>query len=117
MQLHEIFVTLIAAGIITSSQLDLFEDAEAELRTNMARIQLIQVAKALRINKIQKNRLPSEEEFSGWLISRLEGFEDVKNDHDPWGTSLRYTRTEKGFRLASAGPDGSFGTEDDINYE
>ena len=117
MQLHEIFLPLVVAGIITSTQLDLFEDTEAELRTNLARLQLIQIGKALRADKIQKNRLPSEEQFSGWLISRLEGLEDMKNDHDPWGTSLRYTRTKKGFRLASAGPDGSFGTEDDINYE
>lgn len=117
MQIHEILIALFVAGTITSTQMDLFENSEGELRTNLGRVQLIQVGKALRINKIQKGWLPSEDQFSDWLISRLEGLNDVKNDHDPWGTSIRYTRTKKGFRLASAGPDCSFGTEDDILYE
>ncbi len=117
MHIHEIICSLAIAGVITSTQIDMLKSTEGELKTNIARVQLVQIGKALRINKIQKNRLPSEEQFPDWLIARLEGLEDVKNDHDPWGTSLRYTRLAKGFRLESAGPDGSFGTEDDIRYE
>jgi hypothetical protein len=117
MHVHEILCSLAIAGVIASTQIDSYEITERELKMQLARVQLVQIGKALSIDNIQKNRLPSEKEFPGWLIARLEGLEDVKNDHDPWGTSLCYTRNQKGFRLVSAGPDGAFGTEDDIRYE
>jgi len=37
---------------------------------------------------------------------------------DAWGRPLRYERlSDSGFRLTSAGPDGRFGTKDDIIVE
>jgi DNA-binding CsgD family transcriptional regulator len=44
---------------------------------------------------------------SGSYPSRI----DVK---DPWGTPYRYERRGDGFTVRSAGPDGTFGTEDDL---
>ncbi len=33
---------------------------------------------------------------------------------DPWGRQIRYSPSESGFELRSAGPDGVFGNKDDI---
>lgn len=33
---------------------------------------------------------------------------------DPWGNEYRYTRQGNSYTVASAGPDGTFGTGDDI---
>jgi hypothetical protein len=51
-----------------------------------------------------------------------ESLEDLRKLHptaaalpDAWGTGFRYERlSETAFRLTSAGPDGAFGTDDDI---
>lgn len=33
---------------------------------------------------------------------------------DPWGNDFQYNGSKDGFTVVSAGPDGSFGTEDDV---
>ncbi len=51
-----------------------------------------------------------------------ERLEDLRRSHpaaaalrDAWGRAFRYERlSDSSFRLASAGPDGDFGTDDDI---
>jgi len=44
----------------------------------------------------------------------VEGGSDALND--PWGTPLQFEKVGKGgrFKITSAGPDGEFGTEDDL---
>lgn len=41
---------------------------------------------------------------------------DAQASRDGWGREVRYASDGKGFRLFSAGPDGQFGTPDDIEY-
>ena len=33
---------------------------------------------------------------------------------DPWGNEFQYSSSREGYSVVSAGPDGAFGTEDDI---
>lgn len=35
---------------------------------------------------------------------------------DPWGRAYRYQKTESGFEIRSAGPDGAFGNRDDYRF-
>lgn len=41
-------------------------------------------------------------------------FEKEAIPKDPWGNEFQYTKQGNVFTVASAGPDGSFGSEDDI---
>jgi len=41
----------------------------------------------------------------------------IADIHDGWDRPLQYTRTETAYILRGAGPDGQFGTEDDIKHE
>jgi hypothetical protein len=41
---------------------------------------------------------------------------DAEATRDGWGREVRYASDGKGFRLFSAGPDGEFGTPDDLEY-
>jgi hypothetical protein len=41
---------------------------------------------------------------------------DAQASRDGWDREVRYASDGKGFRLFSAGPDGQFGTPDDIEY-
>jgi hypothetical protein len=117
MHYHALLCSLALAGVITSTQLDAGKDADALAKANLARLQLVQVGKALQAHHIQTNRLPAEADFAEWLTAQLHGIDDAKNDRDPWGTSLRYQLKVSGFSLQSAGPDLAFGTEDDLRYE
>lgn len=46
-----------------------------------------------------------------WQGPYLEKAEIPK---DPWGNEYQYTKQGNGYTVASAGPDGSFGTGDDV---
>ena len=47
----------------------------------------------------------------------LDQLRDPINKKDAWGNSIQYKKTDDGsFEIRSAGPDGKFGTQDDIIY-
>lgn len=80
---------------------------------------LIQVRTAIRMYEVDTGHLPSELRFlverpadEHWAGPYLKDFDF----NDPWGNSLRYTRSSSNsFEVLSAGPDGRFETEDDID--
>ncbi|HBA84824.1 MAG TPA: type II secretion system protein GspG [Verrucomicrobia bacterium] len=39
---------------------------------------------------------------------------DAKVPNDPWGTAFQYTKKDNAYEIRSAGPDKSFGTDDDV---
>ncbi|MCS6884308.1 MAG: type II secretion system protein GspG [Acidobacteriota bacterium] len=51
------------------------------------------------------------------LTDRLTKFLDRLYQNDLWQRPLSYTRTATGYQIASAGPDGKYGTNDDIKVE
>jgi len=59
---------------------------------------------------------PPEDEFEQFM---KDSFESVGRDEllDQWGKKFRYERIKHGYRLASAGKDGEFGTDDDLWLE
>jgi hypothetical protein len=54
----------------------------------------------------------------GRYPDRLEDIPDVASGRfrtdDAWGNAMRYTKTESGYDVISAGMDENFGTEDDL---
>jgi hypothetical protein len=79
-----------------------------------------------------RNRLRvAGQQLSAWLANGGSGADAARMDmaavsaalgldaqatRDGWGREVRYASDGKGFRLFSAGPDGQFGTPDDIEY-
>ncbi len=53
-------------------------------------------------------------EFDAWLDRR---YPQERSRHDAWGTRYRLEVTGESFRVIAAGPDGEFGTDDDIVRE
>ena len=37
-----------------------------------------------------------------------------KSTKDPWGNDFQYTKNGNSYTIVSAGPDGTFGSEDDV---
>lgn len=84
------------------------------------RVILEQVRTAVRMYEVDTGHLPSELRFlverptdEHWAGPYLKDV-DFK---DPWGNPLRYTPSSSNtFEVLSVGPDGAFGTEDDIDH-
>lgn len=53
-------------------------------------------------------------EFDAWLDSR---YPQPRSREDAWGTRYRLEVVGRTFRVIAAGPDGEFGTEDDLVLE
>jgi general secretion pathway protein G len=93
-----------------------------EWRQKMGREQLAAVSSALQMWSQDMGRYPSDEEGLLALVQRPSGADATKWQgpyflgtlQDPWSHGLRYTRIPDGYRVESAGPDGDFGTPDDI---
>lgn len=49
-------------------------------------------------------------------LDELRDFLDSAGKVDPWGNSLHYEKLPEGFALGSSGPDGAWGTDDDLRY-
>lgn len=77
------------------------------------------VSEAVTSYYIKNKKMPSS------LSQLVEGSDDdppiidggEKAINDPWDNELRYEQRGKRFVVISAGPDGEFGTEDDIRSD
>lgn len=49
--------------------------------------------------------------------AELHAYDASLPRHDPWGRAFRFGAAGRGLRIASAGPDGAFGTADDVLRE
>ncbi|MHC4729135.1 MAG: hypothetical protein ACYS6Z_00925, partial [Planctomycetota bacterium] len=55
-------------------------------------------------------------EESGALPSQEDGNRLIEDLEDRWGNALRYEVDGETYVIRSAGPDGEFGTADDIHF-
>lgn len=74
--------------------------------------QLNQIVVDLQFEEETRGRLPlGRGEFDQWMDRR---YPQAGSREDSWGTRYRLELVPEGFAVMSAGPDGGFGTEDDI---
>ena len=71
-----------------------------------------QIVDDLQFHEETRGPLPlARGEFDQWMDQR---YPQPRSREDTWGTRYRLELTPEGFAVVSAGPDGEFGTEDDI---
>ncbi len=81
----------------------------------MANQEMNQIVEDLRRHEQTRGVFPSRHpEFEAWLRER---YPQERSRVDPWGTGYRLEPRGETFRVISAGPDGEFGTEDDLFRE
>ncbi|MEX2531718.1 MAG: hypothetical protein WD960_13200 [Gemmatimonadota bacterium] len=74
--------------------------------------ELNQIVVDLEFEEEARGRLPlGRGEFDQWMDQR---YPQAGSREDSWGTRYRLELVPEGFAARSAGPDGEFGTEDDI---
>jgi hypothetical protein len=76
--------------------------------------ELGQIVDDLELHQRSRGEIPigRRGEFDAWMNSR---YPQPRSRQDPWGTRYRAElHGTDGFRVISAGPDGEFGTPDDL---
>jgi hypothetical protein len=85
---------------------------DQEMDMELAQLQLEIFAEAVEVYRQNNEALPDS---LGQLAE--SGYVKAPIAKDPWKGDYQYGKTEKGFRIVSAGPDGAFGTPDDLELE
>lgn len=78
----------------------------------MSHQQMNQIVEDLELHLSSGGRLPlARGEFDAWMNQR---YRQPRSRRDAWGTRYQLRSRSNTFEVVSAGPDGQFGTEDDL---
>jgi hypothetical protein len=101
----------ITVAIVAAKGFELFGKAMEDGRFAMegprvgTEVTLSMAEELIDLDNAEHSRLPTDEAGTALLATLTDG----------WGHALRYERgTEDGYTIRSAGPDGAFGTTDDV---
>lgn len=117
--LIEILVAVAIIGILgTVAVMNVTKNLE-QAKVTAAQEAVVNIKNAVMNFYLQTKKYPSDLnaliEASGDEEPVLEGGEGVLED--PWGTEYKYERKGSKILVVSAGPDLSFGTEDDVRSD
>ncbi len=93
------------------SNLKVMVDQYAEAKIDLTKVDMDT------LERIISERMASDGQAPA-ALEELRRFHPAMSLRDAWGREIRYERlSDSSFRLTSAGPDGEFGTADDIVKE
>ena len=101
---------------------DMMKDLDG-VRKTQAEVMMGILDKSLREYQVQVGETPSNLNSLYELPSDLADKSrwvrklDKPVPNDPWGNPYNYGKSSKAFRIWSNGPDGQYGTDDDIEYK
>ena len=102
--------TCAAFGLLVSQLV--FGGQGCPSRVRMASLRVREIDTAIAQFQIDQRRCPRT---SGDLVAGK--YVSAKGLVDPWGGPFQFNCTRDDTRVASAGPDGTFGTADDVTNE
>ncbi len=116
--LVEILLVVVIIGILAAVAVPNLTGAADKARRNAAAQGIANIEGAVQRYEMDVGRLPEslqnlmtqsgEKNWDGPYIRKADGLKD------PWGNDYQYTKQGKMPVVISAGPDGNFGTEDDV---
>ncbi len=116
--LIEILLVVVIIGILAAVAVPRLGGRVAQSQVAAARASIGAISTAIDLYETDNGRLPdslqnlitkgSEPNWNGPYLRKAESLTD------PWGNEFQFSRQGNTYTVASAGPDGSFGTGDDI---
>ncbi len=114
--LVELLLVITILGILGSVVVFNFGDLGGDARKTATLTSIGAIDQAIKAYKIRTDRLPkSLEDLTKGINDDEEGFLDANGLKDAWGNPFEYKVTGKKYTIVSAGPDGVFGTDDDLS--
>jgi len=94
------------------SHIEVMVDKYAEAKIDLTKVNLSSLERIIAERMASEGQAPAS-------LKELQRFQPMAVSFlDAWGREIRYEKlSDSGFRLTSAGPDGEFGTDDDILKE
>jgi general secretion pathway protein G len=113
--LVELLVVITILGILTAVTVQNVMQHIETARITATRTSIAEIEKACQIYSMQHNgKFPNAIEELTASTDDKEGLLKEGNITDAWGTQFQFTKTGKKIKITSAGPDGEFGTADDL---
>ena len=116
--LIEILLVVVIIGILAAVAVPRLGGRVGQSQVAAARAGVGAISTAIDLYETDNGKLPeslqnlitkgSEPNWNGPYIRKAEGLKD------PWGVEYQYTKQGNVYTVASAGPDGSFGSADDV---
>ena len=116
--LIEILLVVVIIGILAAVAVPRLGGRVGQSQIAAARAGVGAIGTAIDLYETDNGKLPeslqnlvtkgSEPNWNGPYIRKVEGLKD------PWGTEFQYTKQGSVYTVASAGPDLSFGSADDV---
>ena len=124
--LLELLIVVVILGLLAAVVLSNFVKKGEEAKKEITKFQMKSIEEALKLYKIDNSFYPTTEQGLKALVEKPEEDPVPRNwkgpymekvPKDAWGNDFIYVSDGKSFILASPGPDGEEGTEDDIKVE
>ena len=116
--LIEILLVVVIIGIVAAVAVPRLGGRVGQSQVAAARAGVGAISTAIDLYETDNGKLPeslqnlitkgSEPNWNGPYIRKAEGLKD------PWGVEYQFTKQGNVYTVASAGPDGSFGSADDV---
>jgi len=116
--LIEILLVVVIIGILAAVAVPRLGGRVGQSQVSAAKASIGAIGTAVDRYEAENGRLPeslnnlmtkgSEPNWNGPYLRKAESLKD------PWGNDFQYTKQGNVYTVASAGPDGSFGSADDV---
>lgn len=116
--LIEILLVVVIIGILAAIAVPRLGGRVGQSQVAAARASVGAIGTAIDLYETDNGKLPdslqslvtkgSEPNWNGPYVKKAEALKD------PWGNDFQYSKQGNTYTVASAGPDGSFGSADDI---
>ena len=116
--LIEILLVVVIIGILAAVAVPRLGGRVGQSQVSAAKASIGAIGTAIDLYETDNGRLPeslnnlmtkvSEPNWNGPYLRKAESLKD------PWGNDFQYTKQGNIYTVASAGPDGSFGSTDDV---
>ncbi len=124
MTIIEILIVIALIGTLMTVLMNSILKKNEDAKVDLAKVGMSQLSNGLSLYKMHNNRFPTTEEGLSALMTAPANAKNWRGPYteedklkDPWDTDLSYESTGvKSFKITSAGPDQTMGTEDDISF-
>ena len=114
--LIEILLVVVIIGILAAVAVPKLSGRVGQAQVNAAKASIEAIGLAVNMYEVDNGKFPDSLQNLltkggeiNWNGPYLE-----KSTKDPWGNDFQYTKNGNSYTIVSAGPDGTFGSEDDV---
>jgi general secretion pathway protein G len=113
--LVELLLVVCILGILAAVVVPNIMGHDEEARRTATRTSIKTLAGQVQVFAMRHNgKLPDSLDELSQSTGDEQPLIDPGSLNDSWGTAFQYTKQGKKFQICSAGPDGEYGTEDDL---